>query len=45
MVYNRGESEETEILEDKEVQLDLKSWNQKHQSSLMSVDDAECWNR
>ncbi|HEU5495205.1 TPA: G5 domain-containing protein [Streptococcus pneumoniae] len=42
MVYNRGEGEETETLEDKEVQLDLKKVEIKNikETSLMSVDDA-----
>ncbi|CTP38276.1 zinc metalloprotease ZmpB [Streptococcus pneumoniae] len=42
MVYNRGEGEETEMLEDKEVQLDLKKVEIKSikETSLMSVDDA-----
>ncbi|HEV6596519.1 TPA: G5 domain-containing protein [Streptococcus pneumoniae] len=42
MVYNRGEGEETEMLEDKEVQLDLKKVEIKNikETSLMSVDDA-----
>ena len=42
MVYDRGEGEETEILEDKEIQLDLKKVEIKNikETSLMSVDDA-----
>ncbi|HHW4266763.1 TPA: ZmpA/ZmpB/ZmpC family metallo-endopeptidase [Streptococcus pneumoniae] len=42
MVYNRGEGEETETLEDNEVQLDLKKVEIKNikETSLMSVDDA-----
>ena len=42
MVYNRGEGEETETLEDKEIQLDLKKVEIKNikETSLMSVDDA-----
>lgn len=42
MVYNRGKGEETETLEDKEVQLDLKKVEIKNikETSLMSVDDA-----
>ena len=42
MVYDRGEGEETETLEDKEVQLDLKKVEIKNikETSLMSVDDA-----
>ncbi|CIU12027.1 ZmpA/ZmpB/ZmpC family metallo-endopeptidase [Streptococcus pneumoniae] len=42
MVYDRGNGEETEILEDKEVQLDLKKVEIKDikETSLMSVDDA-----
>lgn len=42
MVYNLGEGEETEMLEDKEVQLDLKKVEIKSikETSLMSVDDA-----
>lgn len=42
MVYDRGEGEETEKLEDKEVQLDLKKVEIKNikETSLMSVDDA-----
>ncbi|WP_288174114.1 ZmpA/ZmpB/ZmpC family metallo-endopeptidase [Streptococcus pneumoniae] len=42
MVYNRGEGEETETLEDKEVQLDFKKVEIKNikETSLMSVDDA-----
>jgi len=40
MVYNRGEGEETETLEDKEIQLDLKKVEIKNikETSLMSVD-------
>ncbi len=40
MVYDRGEGEETEILEDKEIQLDLKKVEIKNikETSLMSVD-------
>ncbi len=40
MVYDRGEGEETEKLEDKEVQLDLKKVEIKNikETSLMSVD-------
>ncbi|MDS8576339.1 ZmpA/ZmpB/ZmpC family metallo-endopeptidase [Streptococcus pneumoniae] len=42
MVYDRGEGEETETLEDKEVQLDLKKVEIKDikETRLMSVDDA-----
>ena len=42
MVYNRGEGEETETLEDKEIQLDLKKVEIKNikETSLMSVDDS-----
>lgn len=42
MVYDRGEGEETETLEDKEVQLDLKKVEIKNikETSLRSVDDA-----
>ena len=42
MVYNRGEGEETEKLEDKQIQLDLKKVEIKNikETSLMSVDDA-----
>ena len=42
MVYDRGESEETEKLEDKQIQLDLKKVEIKNikETSLMSVDDA-----
>ena len=42
MVYDRGEGEETETLEDKEIQLDLKKVEIKSikETSLMSVDDA-----
>ena len=42
MVYSRGEGEETETLEDKEIQLDLKKVEIKNikETSLMSVDDA-----
>ncbi|MDU6722035.1 MAG: ZmpA/ZmpB/ZmpC family metallo-endopeptidase [Streptococcus mitis] len=42
MVYDRGEGEETETLEDKEIQLDLKKVEIKNikETSLMSVDDA-----
>ena len=40
MVYNRGEGEETEKLEDKQIQLDLKKVEIKNikETSLMSVD-------
>ncbi|MTW30995.1 ZmpA/ZmpB/ZmpC family metallo-endopeptidase-related protein, partial [Streptococcus pneumoniae] len=40
MVYDRGNGEETEILEDKEVQLDLKKVEIKNikDTSLMNVD-------
>ena len=40
MVYDRGEGEETETLEDKEIQLDLKKVEIKNikETSLMSVD-------
>ena len=42
MVYDRGEGKETETLEDKEIQLDLKKVEIKNikETSLMSVDDA-----
>ena len=42
MGYIRGEGEETETLEDKEIQLDLKKVEIKNikETSLMSVDDA-----
>ena len=42
MVYDRGEGPETETLEDKEIQLDLKKVEIKNikETSLMSVDDA-----
>ena len=42
MIYNRGEGEETEKLEDKQIQLDLKKVEIKNikETSLMSVDDA-----
>ena len=42
MVYDRGEREETEKLEDKQIQLDLKKVEIKNikETSLMSVDDA-----
>ena len=42
MVYDRGEGEETQTLEDKEIQLDLKKVEIKNikETSLMSVDDA-----
>ena len=42
MVYDRGEGEETETLEDKEIQLDPKKVEIKNikETSLMSVDDA-----
>ena len=42
MVYDRGEGEETEKLEDKQIQLDLKKVEIKNikETSLMSVDDA-----
>lgn len=42
MVYDRGEGEETETLEDKEIQLDLKKVEIKNikETSLISVDDA-----
>ena len=42
MVYDRGEGEETEKLEDKQIQLDLKKFEIKNikETSLMSVDDA-----
>ena len=42
MVYNRGEGEETEKLEDKQIQLNLKKVEIKNikETSLMSVDDA-----
>ena len=42
MVYDRGEGLETETLEDKEIQLDLKKVEIKNikETSLMSVDDA-----
>ena len=42
MVYDRGEGEETETLEDKQIQLDLKKVEIKNikETSLMSVDDA-----
>ena len=42
MVYSRGEGEETQTLEDKEIQLDLKKVEIKNikETSLMSVDDA-----
>ena len=41
MVYDRGEGEETEKLEDKQIQLDLKKVEIKNikETSLMSVDD------
>ena len=42
MVYDRGEGEETEKLEDKQIQLDLKKVEIKNikETSLMSVDDS-----
>ena len=42
MIYDRGEGEETEKLEDKHIQLDLKKVEIKNikETSLMSVDDA-----
>ena len=42
MIYDRGEGEETEKLEDKQIQLDLKKVEIKNikETSLMSVDDA-----
>ena len=42
MVYDRGEGEEIEKLEDKQIQLDLKKVEIKNikETSLMSVDDA-----
>ena len=42
MVYDRGEGEETEKLEDRQIQLDLKKVEIKKikETSLMSVDDA-----
>ena len=42
MVYNRGEGEETEKLEDKQIQLDLKKVEIKNikETSLISVDEA-----
>ena len=42
MVYDRGEGEETEKLDDKQIQLDLKKVEIKNikETSLMSVDDA-----
>ena len=42
MVYDRGEGEETEKLEDKQIQLDFKKVEIKNikETSLMSVDDA-----
>ena len=42
MVYDRGEGEETEKLEDKQIQLDLKKVEIKNikETSLMSVDNA-----
>ena len=42
MVYDRGESEETEKLEDKQIQLDLKKVEIKNikETSLISVDEA-----
>ena len=42
MVYDRGEGEEIETLEDKQIQLDLKKVEIKNikETSLMSVDDA-----
>ena len=42
MVYSRGEGEETQTLEDKQIQLDLKKVEIKNikETSLMSVDDA-----
>jgi len=42
MVYDRGEGEETEKLEDKQIQLDLKKVEIKNikETSLISVDDA-----
>ena len=42
IVYDRGEGEETEKLEDKQIQLDLKKVEIKNikETSLMSVDDA-----
>ena len=42
MVYDRGEGEKTEKLEDKQIQLDLKKVEIKNikETSLMSVDDA-----
>ena len=42
MVYDRGEGEETQKLEDKQIQLDLKKVEIKNikETSLMSVDDA-----
>ena len=42
MVYDRGEGEDTEKLEDKQIQLDLKKVEIKNikETSLMSVDDA-----
>ena len=41
MIYDRGEGEETEKLEDKQIQLDLKKVEIKNikETSLMSVDD------
>ena len=41
MIYDRGEGEETEKLEDKQIQLDLKKVQIKNikETSLMSVDD------
>ena len=42
MIYDRGEGEETEKLEDRQIQLDLKKVEIKNikETSLMSVDDA-----
>ena len=42
MIYDRGEGEETEKLEDKQIQLDLKKVGIKNikETSLMSVDDS-----
>ena len=42
MIYDRGEGEETEKLDDKQIQLDLKKVEIKNikETSLMSVDDA-----
>ena len=42
MIYDRGEGEETEKLEDKQIQLDLKKVEIKNikETSLMSVDDS-----